>query len=74
MNSTPRTIIGAILPGFYFAERGVDLWETLGLDGQSYRKTQGRWMLAALSAEAQRGAQPPYCSSSIVQSPPVPAA
>jgi hypothetical protein len=63
-----------MLPGFYFAERGVDPWWTVGLDGQSYRKTQGRWMLEALSAEAQRGAQPPYSSKSIAQSPPVPAA
>ena len=45
VNSTPRTIIGVMPPGFYLLDRDTDLWDTLGLDGRDYRKTQGRWML-----------------------------
>jgi len=45
VNSTPRTIIGVMPPGFYLLDRDTDLWETLGLDGRDYRKTEGRWML-----------------------------
>jgi putative ABC transport system permease protein len=45
VNSTPRTIIGVMPPGFYLLDRDTDLWDTLGLDGRDYRRTQGRWML-----------------------------
>ena len=46
VNSTPRTIIGVMPPGFYLLDRETDLWDTLGLDAaRDYRKTQGRWML-----------------------------
>jgi putative ABC transport system permease protein len=45
VNSTPRTIIGVMPPGFYLLDRETDLWDTLGLDGRDYRKTQGRWMM-----------------------------
>jgi putative ABC transport system permease protein len=46
VNSTPRTVIGVMPPGFYLLSHETDLWETLGLDpAQNYRKTQGRWML-----------------------------
>jgi putative ABC transport system permease protein len=46
VNSTPRTIIGVMPPGFYLLDRETDLWDTLGLDGRDYRQTQGRWMLS----------------------------
>ncbi|HKE27590.1 MAG TPA: ABC transporter permease [Bryobacteraceae bacterium] len=45
VNSTPRTIVGVMPPGFHLLDRNTDLWDTLGLDGRDYRKTQGRWML-----------------------------
>jgi putative ABC transport system permease protein len=45
VNSTPRTIIGVMPPGFYLLDRETDLWDTLGLDTRDYRKAQGRWML-----------------------------
>lgn len=53
VNSTPRTIIGVMPPGFYLLDRDTDLWDTLGLDGRDYRKTQGRWMLCL--ARLKRG-------------------
>jgi putative ABC transport system permease protein len=58
VNSTPRTIIGVMPPGFYFLDRDTDVWDTLGLDGRDYRKTQGRWMLclARLKRGITRGA------------------
>jgi putative ABC transport system permease protein len=47
INSTPRTIVGVMPPGFYLMSRETDLWETLGLEpAKDYRKTQGRWMLS----------------------------
>jgi putative ABC transport system permease protein len=45
VNSTPRTVIGVMPPGFYLLDRETDLWDTLGLDNRDYRKSQGRWML-----------------------------
>lgn len=45
VNSTLRTIIGVMPAGFYLLDRDTDLWDTLGLDGRDYRKSQGRWML-----------------------------
>lgn len=45
VNQTPRTIIGVMPPGFSLLNRETDLWDTLGLDGRDYRKSQGRWML-----------------------------
>ncbi len=54
INSTPRTIIGVMPPGFSFRNRTTDLWEPLGLNpAENYRKTQGRWMMAI--ARLKRG-------------------
>jgi putative ABC transport system permease protein len=47
VNSRPATIIGVLPPGFYFHQRGVDLWGALGLNpARDYRKTSGRYMNA----------------------------
>jgi putative ABC transport system permease protein len=43
VNSTPRTIVGVLPPGFYFRDRTVDLWEPLGLNvSQDERRMQAR--------------------------------
>jgi putative ABC transport system permease protein len=48
VNSTPRTIIGVMPPGFYFRNRETDFWMPIGLDpAQDYRKTAGRFLLCA---------------------------
>lgn len=46
INSTPRTIIGIMPPGFYFRNRETDLWEPFGIDpARNYRQTSGRYIL-----------------------------
>ncbi|MGJ5815930.1 ADOP family duplicated permease [Paludibaculum fermentans] len=48
VNSTPRTIIGVMPPGFYFRNRETDVWEPLGMDlARDYRQTSGRYILVA---------------------------
>ncbi|MGC4051063.1 MAG: ABC transporter permease [Paludibaculum sp.] len=48
INSTPRTIIGIMPPGFYFRNRETDLWEPFGIDpARNYRQTSGRYILVA---------------------------
>ncbi len=45
VNSRPATVIGVLPPGFYFQNRGVDLWEALGLNpARDYRKNSGRYL------------------------------
>jgi putative ABC transport system permease protein len=45
VNSRPATIIGVLPPGFYFQNRGVDIWEALGLNpSRDYRKNSGRYL------------------------------
>jgi len=47
INSLPRTIIGVMPPTFYFRDREVDLWDSLGLDPTvNYRAERGRYMMA----------------------------
>jgi putative ABC transport system permease protein len=46
IDSTPRTIVGVLPPGFYFRNRDAEMWEPLGLDtARDLRASQGRWML-----------------------------
>jgi putative ABC transport system permease protein len=48
VNSTPRTIIGVMPPGFYFRNRETDLWEPVGMDlARDYRQTAGRYIMVA---------------------------
>jgi len=47
LNSTPRTIVGVLTPGFTLYHRDVDLWQPLGLDpARDYRATSGRYLLS----------------------------
>jgi putative ABC transport system permease protein len=46
IDSNPAQIVGVMPPNFFLRDRGVDLWEPLGLNPASdYRKTSGRWLL-----------------------------
>jgi putative ABC transport system permease protein len=45
INATPRVIIGVLPAGFYFRDRGIDLFEPMGLSRTyDYRRNEGRWM------------------------------
>jgi putative ABC transport system permease protein len=47
VRSRPGTIIGVLPPGFYFRNRNVDLWETMGLDpARDYRLKAGRYLMS----------------------------
>lgn len=58
LRAKPATIIGVMPPGFYFRNRNVDLWESLGLDpARDYRKQAGRYLMsvARLKPGVSRG-------------------
>ena len=45
LNGRPATVIGVMAPGFYFRNREIDLWSTIGLDpARDYRKSAGRYL------------------------------
>jgi putative ABC transport system permease protein len=47
VRSQPATIIGVMPPEFYFRNRNVDLWATVGLDpARDYRKDAGRYLMS----------------------------
>jgi putative ABC transport system permease protein len=53
VNSRPATIIGVLPPGFYFQNREIELWETLGLDpARDYRKRSGRYLSSVARLKA----------------------
>lgn len=45
MSGRAATVIGVMPPGFYFRNREIDLWSTIGLDpARDYRKSAGRYL------------------------------
>jgi putative ABC transport system permease protein len=54
MSGRPATVIGVMPPGFYFRNREIDLWGTIGLDpARDYRKSGGRYLTCV--ARMKRG-------------------